>query len=140
MTLWPSIHYTYNFLTRISTMELLHFAFVMFQLFPGVRPHDCANREKTALMHDPGLSRRVSTTAHSTARWYAKSYNTGWQREKYYSVSAASLRCCCPSHCQYQQKCQQWGSVSTSCQIITPSGACCGWLHNAHLNPLQSIR
>lgn len=50
-------------------MGLLHFAFVMFQLFrvSEAWPHNCDDREKTALMYDPGLSRQVSTTAHSAA-------------------------------------------------------------------------
>lgn len=45
-------------------MGLLHFAFVMFQLFRvRVRP----DRGKTALACDPGPSQQVSATAHSTA-------------------------------------------------------------------------
>lgn len=49
-------------------MGLLHFAFVMFQLFQcQAWPHNYDDREKTALMYDPGLSRQVSTTSHSTA-------------------------------------------------------------------------
>lgn len=88
-------------------------------------PHNCDDREKTALMYDPGLSRQVSTTAHSTDNDMLSPTTHTDKRRKYKCVSpvsTVSLCQCCPFHCQYQQKCQQWASVSTLCQIITGSG------------------
>lgn len=76
-------------------------------------------------------------------RWHAKFPNTGQQRGKsacLSPVSTVSLCCYCPFHCQYEPKCQQWVSVSTSCQIITRSRTRCSWIHNAHLNPSLGIK
>lgn len=103
---------------------------------PCARPvrHDGDGAEKTALFCAPSLSQHVSVTARSAAD--DKSSNTGQQRGIYIYVSPVSgvtLWRRCPFHCQYQQKCQQWASVSNLCHVITGRGAC--WVLNAALNP-----
>lgn len=43
------------------------FTFCICDVSAEAWPHNCDDGEKTALVHDTGLSQRVSATAHSTA-------------------------------------------------------------------------